>query len=750
MTELAPESGDGGLESRLAQAATELATNEDDWDLAALGQDLAKRRRAVQVCARHISESGILQSGALLTRISDHVAEQTCKIAIVGQVKCGKSSFVNVFSDMPGLLPTNINPWTTAVTRMHFGSKADDDVAARFTFFDADEWHRIAYDGGTIRELTRRFVPGFEPELLADHLEMMRATAEARLGDQLPDLLGTTHGYDALENETLEQYVCAGPPVGEPVADETRGRFADIVKSADLYFPEAEVPFPLTFIDTPGTNDPFLVRDEVTRRALDDADVFILLLTARQALATPDLALMRILHGLNKRQLVVFINRIDELSDPAKESEAIERQVSELLRREFPNDTIPIVVGSVRWAERAKGMSAASGLASIDSTISKYASRRYEDRFSISAVDEGKHDPPVTAGDVLRVCSGLPELVKQLRGLIRQSRPAHVMTQAAVSLRELAEFNRLTIEQQRGALRDNVDEREEVLSRSQDALRDLEEEVSVNDELMVIVQTLLMDLSARSDQMIDNESRLIRDALMDEIDRFAAHTVESLGEAFQSRRHQAFRVDTQLLRQHLAIAFDGRFVTATENIGEIERTIIPKLIDLIVERMPGLDAEAFSFERDELVHAPRLTPLSHPVSLDLPEPWWRRWWSFGSSYESRARHLGELIRADFAPIAEELGAVAYRHLHDRQDRILQKTTAIFTALVDHLRDRAEANRAEKSRLAEEVERWQSGEAERSKADELKDLEKRLAALEAVSVMLAGVTGEAPGRATETG
>src|SRR3546814_15588565 len=53
-------------------------------------------------------------------------------------------------------------------------------------------------------------------------------------------------------------------------------------------------------IDTPGTNDPFLVRDEITRRALENADIYIVVLTARQALSSADVALLRILRGDRK------------------------------------------------------------------------------------------------------------------------------------------------------------------------------------------------------------------------------------------------------------------------------------------------------------------------------------------------------------------------------------------------------------------------------------------------------------------
>ena len=57
----------------------------------------------------------------------------------------------------------------------------------------------------------------------------------------------------------------------------------------------------------------FLVRDEIARRALESAHVHIVVLTSRQAMSAADVALLRILQGLRKDRIAVFINRIDEL-----------------------------------------------------------------------------------------------------------------------------------------------------------------------------------------------------------------------------------------------------------------------------------------------------------------------------------------------------------------------------------------------------------------------------------------------------
>src|SRR5262249_40447001 len=104
---------------------------------------------------------------------------------------------------------------------------------------------------------------------------------------------------------------------------------------------------------TPGTNDPFLVRDEISREALKSADAYVVVVNAQQALSSSDLALLRLLHGLQKSRLVVFVNRIDLLANPAQDSAAVVAHVRGKLANEFPGASIPIIAGSALWAQSA-------------------------------------------------------------------------------------------------------------------------------------------------------------------------------------------------------------------------------------------------------------------------------------------------------------------------------------------------------------------------------------------------------------
>src|SRR6202008_3938990 len=269
------------------------------------------------------------------------LAKLTCRIAVIGQVKAGKSTFINGLVRSPSLLPTDVNPWTTAVTHLHFArADAPPNIAAEFTFFDSNEWERLGRGGGHIRELTQRLVPGFEPELLQKHVDAMRRRSEERLGSTLRTLLGKKHAFPSITTEVLERYVCSGLPTS---GTEHKGIYSDVVKSADLYFSSNDFGFPTTLIDTPGTNDPFLVRDEITRRALENPDVYVFVISALQPLSAADIYMLRLLNGLHKDRIVVFINRADQLANPATEAAVIKAGVEKRLRVEFPALDIPVI-----------------------------------------------------------------------------------------------------------------------------------------------------------------------------------------------------------------------------------------------------------------------------------------------------------------------------------------------------------------------------------------------------------------------
>src|SRR5215470_18479576 len=413
------------------------------FDRRQIGDKLESLRSELIACGRELrSMQALLQGSSFVDDALRMLDRLTCRFGVIGQVKAGKSSLINALMGKPGLLPTDVNPWTTAVTRIHFGlADAPPNIAAEFSFFAPDEWEQLSKGSGEVRELTQSLVPGFKVELLQKHVEEMRRRTTLRLGATLDELLGKKHVYSLLTPEDLERYICASLPDN---ASEQKGIYSDIIKTADLYFGKSEFSFPTTIIDTPGTNDPYLVRDEIARRTLESAHIHIVVLTPQQALSTADVALLRILRGLNKDRIVVFLNRIDQLGDLVRDVPIIVRHIREGLRRELPGSEFPVVAGSAYWGDLAlRGQNneldneLERGWSAKAQAYAQHLAQQSGSATSSSTTSLGADDKAQRIQGLL-MCSGLPALFDALAKLTPDSHIGRVMSRVSRSFCDLA------------------------------------------------------------------------------------------------------------------------------------------------------------------------------------------------------------------------------------------------------------------------------------------------------------------------
>src|SRR5260370_24027482 len=168
-----PHPDESATAAKSIQSSLPLRSSEDPRTSSATSLD--KIRTDLMVCGQQLNKLVHGPAQMLAQDGQQVLADLVCRIAVIGQVKAGKSSFVNALIGLPGLLPADVNPWTTAVTKLHFNcSSAPQGVAAAFKFFDHDEWTKIAEGGGRIRELNERLVPRFTPAILSPHLQALK------------------------------------------------------------------------------------------------------------------------------------------------------------------------------------------------------------------------------------------------------------------------------------------------------------------------------------------------------------------------------------------------------------------------------------------------------------------------------------------------------------------------------------------------------------------------------------------------
>ena len=597
--------------------------------------------------------SGLLGEHAapLLDAARRQLEQRSCRIAVIGQIKAGKSTFINALAERPGLLPTDINPWTVVVTALHLRNAATPpEHAAVFHLFSVDEWKGLADGGGRLRELTERLVPGFQSDLLRAQLEVMRKRAERRLGPRFAELLGRCHRFATVTPEILTDYVSAGDETSRPCASGRRRHYSDITRSADLYFNESPFAFPITLIDTPGTNDPFLVRDEITRRSLENPDIYVFVVSALQPLSAGDIAMLRLLNGLHKDRIVVFINRIDQLPDPASDAAAVRATIEKRLRAEFPTLQIPVICGSARLANLRLNPDRADGAA-----------------------------PRPALG--MHTSCGLVEVSAAIGRLMCTSSIAMLLRQIAVCLAELAR----TAEVSDRAELEAIDARLEARRLESAALRQRIEEEAASlaafEEHASQLQASFRDVEAHFKELIASATQLLHRQLGTLVREFAETEAGALRAALQERpRRAAWRCDVVPLRQELEAAYLAACEQATSDLDRIEQFLYPQLKLIVKSLLPDYNGNLLEAPAWPQGLAPSVTALGDKVTMDLSTSWWSRWFAGRRAAEERARHLRYLIEEDFLKIADELAGEAQAHLCERVEYVMRRVDAIGNGL----------------------------------------------------------------------
>lgn len=390
------------------------------------------RRELIRI-AEDMNGSSNDETRQFISRIVGDLSNLKPSIAFVGQIKAGKSRLINGFTGQAEYLPSDVNPWTTVITDMHFGHPSGRTQGAEFHFFDNRQWESLIAEGEELRNMFPDDEDSYKREMIEEQVEAMKTRAKLRLGESYKHLLGQHHDLDSLTTDDLARYVCAGDdPTDEGTYDpgSDRGLYSDITRKAEVYFDIGHFPFPLTVTDTPGVNDPLLIREEISRQYLRESDFFVVVLSAHQALSRADLKLFRLMQALELGQIVVFINRVDELGGGAEDAGKVRADVMEGLEQALGNSDIDVLMGSAQWAHYA--LTGDDTGVDHDHVLAWLRAHPEQMKQYLDGVEEIKQGPgPISREGVLRfaamIASGLPDLRKHVtRALTEGPREEHL------------------------------------------------------------------------------------------------------------------------------------------------------------------------------------------------------------------------------------------------------------------------------------------------------------------------------------
>lgn len=216
-------------------------------------------------------------------------AEQTLSIGIIGQVKAGKSTFLNalLFDGKP-VLPAAATPKTANLTRIRYGEQYRLEVS----YYQPEEWAEI--------EATAAETGDHAEAKVARELLAMATASGVNIAATLAQ--GQTQ-HDAADERGLMGLL--NDYAGED------GRYTALVKSTDLYLPRAEIRG-FEVVDTPGMNDPVMSRTQKTKDYMAGCDVVFFLSRRSQFLDQSDMDLLaRQLPSKGVKRMVLVACQMD-------------------------------------------------------------------------------------------------------------------------------------------------------------------------------------------------------------------------------------------------------------------------------------------------------------------------------------------------------------------------------------------------------------------------------------------------------
>lgn len=210
-------------------------------------------------------------------------------IGVVGQVKAGKSSFLNtLLFDGKEILPKASTPKTATLTKMEYS----EENIIQIEYYSVEEWETLEENACV----------DLDDELYTSSKEIVELVRKNGV-DPIPYL---ERGSDKIKFDTYEDLIAhLNDYVGED------GKFTPIVKAVTLYLNKEEFRG-LSIVDTPGLNDPIVSRTIRTKEFIELCDVVFFLSQSGSFLDSSDWNLLSAqLPQKGVKKLVLIASKYD-------------------------------------------------------------------------------------------------------------------------------------------------------------------------------------------------------------------------------------------------------------------------------------------------------------------------------------------------------------------------------------------------------------------------------------------------------
>ena len=489
-------------------------------------EEFQQKKKYIETLAMQAAEYNWItkkQSEEIIKKLESDILT----IGVIGQIKCGKSTFLNAFVFEDDILPAATTPMTASLSIITYGE--EKKVVAEF--YTKDEWAEQKLTAA--RDVS---------EVEGDDLEVAKIKAAKelveksdKLGNSLEKLLGKTQN-DSFES--LLEYVGVD------------GKYVSITKSVHIYYPK-EYLKGVEIVDTPGMNDPIVSREERTKEFLNKADVVLMMIYAGRPFdATDHTILFENVRKCGIGKVLIGINKYDIPYMNGDSEEDIKNYVENEIYKactQLKDDTISDILKEVDPVLISANMALLSELPMTkitNSEIYNFDWKRYCDKFEISSQKQFKE-----TSHIEELSKKVIDLIEKEKGQILFAKPKNQILAAGSNKKADIEKQLFEAQNELNILLtpdDELDEKLEDLSKANTKMTKKLNRLSENLEDILYEKNYIPKMKRDLEDIVDDACNKMKRAVDD----------WRLGEKFEKVRVDLERYLKRLTKRDLPRAIE--------------------------------------------------------------------------------------------------------------------------------------------------------------------------------------------------
>ena len=245
---------------------------------------------------------GVEVSQASIARDIDALQQERFVVSICGQVKVGKSTILNAMLFEQDILPNSVTPETAKLTEISWGLTPSFQA----DFYSQDEWN-------TLKESVIEGENYYEK-----YISPMLASLRTKYGMLYPEKELAKVKYVGNDLAELKEYV------------GSEGRYTPFVKYCHIQYP-SELLKEVIVVDTPGTNDPNLIRSRETENWIGKSDAVVFVMYAGQALTVQDKSFIEnFLMPVPSDKILLALSKVDTVQNGTQVQQYVEKALRDM------------------------------------------------------------------------------------------------------------------------------------------------------------------------------------------------------------------------------------------------------------------------------------------------------------------------------------------------------------------------------------------------------------------------------------